>query len=426
MLFPEAGFSKEDAVAYYRAIAKVILPHLRNRPLSFRRYPSTVNGDSFWEKDAPSFTPAWVKRVKVPRRSGEAEIEYVVANDAKTLAWIASVGGIEIHPFLHRAPKIDQATDVVFDLDPGTGATILDCCRVAVILRDALEAMELEAFVKLSGSKGLQIYVPLSTPAAHHDTEGFARALAEELARRHPKLIVARMAKTLRARKVFIDWSQNADFKTTVAVYSLRSKSAQPFVSMPVRWTDVERGRNLSFTPEQAVGLVRKAGDLWAGKLTLRQKLPGQRAQRAAVSRDPAGRAATPRDLVRLPKPGSQSGRRLFLLVTGESGNELWLAMHGKFKRWILRPDREGQPRLIAMPAGDFPINEEYYRGEVPRQWRSRVSIEDSGAFEVIEGSYQQRRFLLFFSGSTLSGGWLLQKVADDPRRRSWALEPVP
>jgi bifunctional non-homologous end joining protein LigD len=135
VLFPETGFRKSDAIDYYRRVAKFILPHLRNRPVSLKRYPDTVNGESFWEKDAPSFTPAWVKRFAVPRRSGESAIEYIVINDVRTLTWVAEVGGIEIHPFLHRIPKIEEATHVVFDLDPGPGATIVECCRSGVVAR---------------------------------------------------------------------------------------------------------------------------------------------------------------------------------------------------------------------------------------------------------------------------------------------------
>src|SRR5690349_18940690 len=220
-LYP-SGFTKTDAIAYYQAIAKVLLPHLRNRPVSFKRYIDTVRGDFFWEKDAPSFTPKWVKRFPVPRREGGAPIEYILINDVRTLTWVASVGGLEIHPFLHVVPRIDVATQVVFDLDPGEGAGLRECAHVALLLRAALQGMGLESFAKVSGSKGIQVYVPLNQPPSggpsHELTETFARVVADELARRHPKLIVSKMAKALRTKKVFIDWSQNADYKTTVAV----------------------------------------------------------------------------------------------------------------------------------------------------------------------------------------------------------------
>lgn len=419
VLFPESGFTKADAVDYYVRIAKVMLPHLKNRPVSFKRYPASVRDESFWEKDAPSFTPAWVKRFAVPRKRDESEIEYIVINDARTLKWVAEIGGIELHPFLHRIPKIDVATQVVFDLDPGPGADIADCCRVALLLRDALRAIDLESFAKVSGSKGLQVYVPLNTSATHDATEPFARMVAEELARAHPKLVTAKMSKQFRAKKVFIDWSQNAGYKTTVAVYSLRAKSAKPYVSMPVTWEEVRRAKKLYWEPREALARVQKVGDLWKETLTLKQKL--------AIAAPP--RASTPPRVTRakasLPRAKSQSGRRLFLVTKTESGNELWLDMHGKFKRWILRPDREGTRTLIALPAGDFAIDPAYYRAEVPDKYKATVTIADAGSFEVIEGSYAARRFALWFSGKVMDGRWTLEKISEEPQHRSWRLAPA-
>jgi bifunctional non-homologous end joining protein LigD len=421
VLFPESGFTKYEAIDYYRRFSRYMLPHLRNRPVSFKRFPDTVRGESFWEKDAPSFTPDWVKTFAVPRRSDESEIRYIIINDVRTLSWIADVGGIEIHPFLHKVPHIERATAMVFDLDPGEGATIADCCRVALILREALG--KLQSFAKVSGSKGLQVYVPLNGRDTHETTEAFARLLADELARKYPKQIVSKMAKQLRARRVFIDWSQNADYKTTVAVYSLRAKSAEPFVSMPVTWDEVARAKNLYFRPDEAIARVKKVGDLFAPVLALKQVL---RAEGRVPSRKKE--IETPRHSApgtrHFPKPRSQSGRRLFVLPKTETGNELWLEMRGRFKRWILRPDREGGPMLIAMPAGDFPIDPAYYKAEVPKEWRDRVSIADIGAYELIEGSYQRGRFDFYFTGHKLIGEWLLE-TAGDESHRSWRLAPV-
>lgn len=425
LLFPESGFTKSDAVAYYEAVAKFLLPHLKNRPLSFKRYVDTIRGESFWEKDAPSFTPPWVKRVAVPRRGeGEAPIDYLVVNDVRTLTWIADAGGIELHPFLHVAPRIDLATQVVFDLDPGEGADILDCAAVALLLRDALSGLGLASFAKVSGSKGIQVYVPVRG-TQHAITEPFARLVADELARRHPQRIVSKMTKTLRRGKVFIDWSQNADYKTTVGVYSLRAKSERPYVSMPVRWDELRKPKKaaLFFEPDAALARLRNTGDLFAPVLTLKQRIPGAPARVEGTRSAVAVRAAARTPV--LPKPSSQSGRRLFILAKTETGNELWIDMRGVFKRWILRPDREGGERLIAMPAGEFPINREYYRGEVPPQWKGRLSIEDSGAYEVIEGSYQRGRFDLWFNGRTLGGEWVLEKVTAEEGHRSWRLQPA-
>jgi bifunctional non-homologous end joining protein LigD len=407
VLYPESGFMKSDAIAYYKAVAKFILPHLRNRPVSFKRYVDTVRGESFWEKDAPSFTPDWVRRVPVPRRGeGGGDIEYIVINDARTLNWVVDVGGIELHPFLHLATNIELATQIVFDLDPGDGADILACARVALLLRDALAALKLESFPKVSGSKGIQVYVPIrGTP--HAATEPFARVLAEELARRHPDLIVAKMTKALRANKVFIDWSQNADYKTTIGVYSLRAKGERPYVSMPVRWAELARPRKLSWEPEEAVARLRKVGDLFAPVLRVVRASGLPPVPKAGLRPTPHGRT--------LPKPSSQSGKRLFLLVRTEIGNELWTDMHGHFRRWILR---EGGDARMAMPAGDFPIARAWYRGEVPKAWKDRVTIEEAGAYELIEGSYASHRFDLWFNGKVLSGEWILEKAGTT----SWRL----
>lgn len=412
VLFPESGFTKADAVAYYKRMAKVLLPHLRNRPVSFKRYVDTVRGESFWEKDAPSFTPKWVRRVAVPRREGGPPIEYIVINDVRTLTWVADVGGIELHPFLHVASHLDVATDVVFDLDPGEGAGLEECAEVALLLRDALRTIHFESFAKVSGSKGIQVYVPLNSGATHEQSESFARLVAEELARAHPKLVVAKMAKSLRHRKVFIDWSQNADYKTTVAVYSLRAKREEPLVSMPVRWNELVR----EFSPDEAIRRVARAGDLFAPVLKMKQVL-GVRRQRSRTRA-----VALPSHSEKLPKPGSQSGRRLFLVTKTETGNELWIDMRGKFKRWILRPDRYGGEQLIAMPAGEFAIDPAYFRGEVPKEWKGRVSIEDSGAYEIIEGSWQRKRFDLWFTGRVLAGRWTLEKTSEGNEHRSWRL----
>ncbi|HVE72848.1 MAG TPA: non-homologous end-joining DNA ligase [Thermoanaerobaculia bacterium] len=395
---------KADAVAYYKAIAKAILPHLRNRPLSFKRFPDDLGGEFFWERDAPSFTPKWVKRFPVPRREGGPPIDYIVCNDARTLTWLASTGAVELHPFLHKVPRIDVATHVVFDLDPGEGADLRHCAKVALLLRDALP---LQSFAKVSGSKGIQVYVPLNTNATHETTETFARLVAEELARAYPKLITAKISKPLRHGKVFIDWSQNADYKTTVAAYSLR---ATGLVSMPVRWNEL----TAAFTPAQALARARKLGDLFAPVLKIKQKIAPHTSHES--HRSPKSHQTT------LPKPNSQSGRRLFLITKTETGPELWLDMRSRFKRFLLRPDREGRGKLIAMPAGEFAIDPAYYRAEVPREWKGRVQIVDSGAYEVIEGSWQRKRFDLWFSGKVMSGRWLLEATGEG--HRSWRLTP--
>src|SRR5690242_13852383 len=281
VLFPAAKFTKGDLIAYYIGVAKYLLPHLKNRPVSLKRYPEGIHGEEFWEKDAPNFTPDWVRTFPVPRRkSGEPPIDYILINDRATLAWVASVDSIELHPFLHRAPAIDTPTSVVFDLDPGEGSDVLTAARVAFLLKDVLDRLQLKSFAKASGSKGIQVYVPLNTPTSYAASEPFARSVAELLAQDHPDLIVAEMPRALRRGKVFIDWSQNTDYKTTVAVYSVRAKRHRPYVSMPLEWPELQRaldrqdGDALYFLPVPALERLAKVGDLFAPVLTLEQTLP--------------------------------------------------------------------------------------------------------------------------------------------------------
>src|SRR5437762_935861 len=208
VLYPAGKFTKADVARYYERIARFLLPHFRNRPVTLKRYPNGVFGEAFYEKDAPGFTPRWVKTFPVPRREGGPDIKYILINDVPTLTWAANMAALELHPFLHRVPKIDKPTHVVFDLDPGEGTNILYCARVAFLLRNVLTKLRLKSFAKVSGSKGIQVYVPLNTPITYAATQPFARAIAELLALEHVGLVVSDMAKNLRVGKVFIDWSQ--------------------------------------------------------------------------------------------------------------------------------------------------------------------------------------------------------------------------
>src|SRR6266513_3257902 len=229
ILYRAGKFTKADVVDYYLGVARFLLPHFKDRPVKLKRYPDGVHGDAFYEKDAPGFTPEWVKTFPVPRREGGTDINYILINDVPTLTWAANMAALELHPFLHRVPRIERPTNIVFDLDPGEETNILQCAEVAFLLRDVLMKLRLKSFAKVSGSKGIQLYVPLNTAITYDATQPFARAIAEVLEKGHPDKIVADMAKNLRVGKVFIDWSQNADHKTTVGVYSLRAKRARPY-----------------------------------------------------------------------------------------------------------------------------------------------------------------------------------------------------
>src|SRR5437764_6381036 len=270
VLYPGGKFTKADVLSYYERVAPFLLPHFRNRPVTLKRYPNGVFGEAFYEKDAPGFTPRWIKTFPVPRREGGPDINYILINDVRTLTWAANMAALELHPFLHRVPHIERPTHIVFDLDPGEETNILQCAEVAFLLRDVLTKLRLKSFAKVSGSKGIQLYVPLNTAITYASTQPFARAIAEVLEKGHPDKIVADMAKNLRFGKVFIDWSQNADHKTTVGVYSLRAKGARPYVSMPVKWKELTTALKksdasaLEFLPDQDIRRAKEKRDLFA------------------------------------------------------------------------------------------------------------------------------------------------------------------
>ena len=279
VLYPQAGFTKGQVVDYYARIAPVLVPHLSGRPLTLKRYPSGVDQEYFFEKNATKHRPDWVKTAPIWSEGNQRDVNYILANDLPTLVWIANLAGLELHPSLSLAKKITQPTMMVFDLDPGAPANIVQCCQVGFWLREIFEKFGLKSFPKTSGSKGLQIYVPLNTPTSYDETKPFAHALARLLENEHRDLVVSDMKKALRVGKVLVDWSQNDEHKTTIGVYSLRARE-RPTVSTPVTWDEVERAFKkkdanlLVFESEQVLKRVEKSGDLFAPVLELKQKLP--------------------------------------------------------------------------------------------------------------------------------------------------------
>jgi bifunctional non-homologous end joining protein LigD len=279
IFYPEAGFTKGQVIDYYIRVSPVLLPHLADRPLTLKRYPDGVAGGFFYEKRCPAYRPEWVQTVPVWTERYNEHINYCVANDLPTIVWAANLGDLELHTLLAKGSDIDRPTMMVFDLDPGAPANILDCAQVGLWLKEQLDEMKLNSFVKTSGSKGLQLYVPLNTPVTYDVTKPFARALAERLERLHPDRVVSRMEKRLRTGKVLVDWSQNDRHKTTVCVYSLRAKE-QPTVSTPVCWDEVQDAQKrkasdrLTFLWDAVLKRVEKLGDLFAPVLKLKQKLP--------------------------------------------------------------------------------------------------------------------------------------------------------
>jgi bifunctional non-homologous end joining protein LigD len=275
VMYPAVGFTKGHVIDYYTRVAPALLPHLRDRPLTLKRYPNGVEGGHFYEKQCPSHRPDWVRSEPVELSS--KTIHFCVCDDLPTLVWLANLADLELHPSLSNVPEVGRPSIMAFDLDPGEGTGLRECCEVALILRAALDQLGLESFAKTSGSKGIQVYVPLNVPDVDYDdgTKRLSQALARHLESAHPKLIVSSQRKELRRKKVLIDWSQNDEHKTTVSVYSLRARE-RPTVSTPLTWDEVGQGDPdaLVFEAEDVLARVEQHGDLFGPVATLKQQLP--------------------------------------------------------------------------------------------------------------------------------------------------------
>src|SRR5213082_1300969 len=286
VLYPKAGFIKAQVIDYYIRIAPVLLPHLKDRPLTMKRYPDGVEGQFFYEKNCPVHRPKWVQTAKVWSEGKQRTMNYCLANDLPTLVWAANLADLELHTSLSRKDNLDCPTMMVFDLDPGAPADIIQCCQVGLWLRDLLAKMKLKSFAKTSGSKGLQVYAPLNTPVGFDQTKDLSRALAQHLEHEHADGVTSNMSKAVRKGKVFVDWSQNDEHKTTVCVYSLRAKEEHT-VSTPVTWEEVanclkkKKGDLLKFRSDKTLSRVDKMGDLFEPVEKLKQKLPKKNSTRA-------------------------------------------------------------------------------------------------------------------------------------------------
>jgi len=278
VLYPEAGFTKRDVIDYLARIAPVMLPHLHERPLSLKRYPDGVDGMFFYEKRCPMHRPDWVCTRRVVLGTA-GPIDFCIAHDVATLAWLGNIAALELHTHLYRVSDDQRPTMLVFDLDPGAPAGLRECLDIALLMRERLAHAGLESWAKTSGGKGLHLYVPLNTAVDFAATKTFARAFAESLSRELPDRVTSVMSKAERPGKIFIDWSQNDRAKTTASAYTLRAR-AQPTVSTPVTWDEIAAARKrwregrLSFLASDVIKRVERDGDLFAPVLTTRQKLP--------------------------------------------------------------------------------------------------------------------------------------------------------
>ncbi len=282
VIYPKAGFTKGEMIDYYAKVAPAIVPHLSARAVTLRRFPEGVEDldAAFFEKRCPKHRPKWVKTARVEAGPHAGKIDFCVCDGLPTLIWMAQLAAVELHPSLSKSRAPKRPTVLAFDLDPGPPADIVDCCRVGLRLRDMFGHFGVQSFPKTSGSKGMQIYVPLNRKdVSYDDTKPFAKAIAQLLEKQTPDLVVSKMKKVEREGKVFVDWSQNHQRKTTIAVYSLRARE-RPTASTPVTWDEVEAaadsgdGSGLVFEADAVLERIEKHGDLFAPVLELEQELP--------------------------------------------------------------------------------------------------------------------------------------------------------
>lgn len=451
VLYPETGFTKGQVIDFYSRVAPYILPHIENRPITLKRYPNGVRGEHFYEKNAPPFTPAWIKTYPIQRSSRESMINYILINDLPTLVWSANLANLEIHPFLAKAPEISVPTMVVFDLDPGEGASLVQSCEVACLLRDLLDRLELESLLKVSGSKGIHVHVPLNTDLTYDMTQAFAQSVAQYLANEHPKLIVSEMPKIKRTGKVFIDWSQNSQHKSTIAVYSLRAKADRPFVAMSVSWRELETALDkndaskLFFEPEAALKRLEKIGDSFAPSLRLKQTLPKPflqlNAQTSSDSSDAGLPALEPyrrkRNFTKTREPApsvpttiSQGGRRRFVIQKHAASHlhyDFRLEISGTLKSWAVPkgPPYDLNERRLAMATEDHPMEYANFEGLIPagEYGGGTVMVWDIGTYELIDGNFWKGKLHVLLDGKKLRGEWVLVKGNDrNGRGNVWYL----
>jgi bifunctional non-homologous end joining protein LigD len=455
VLYPETGFTKGQVIDYYARIAPVLLPHLRDRPLTLKRYPNGVDQEFFYEKRAPKYRPAWFKTAAVPSaHDPSGKIDYCLVNDLASLTWVANLADLELHPFLARRQNVERPTQIMFDLDPGAPADVTDCAQVALWIRAAMEKLGLQCFIKSSGSKGLQIHIPLNTPTSYAETKPFARAFAVAMTEAHPDRVVYDMKKALRPGKVLIDWSQNDSSKTTICVYSLRARP-HPFVAAPLTWDEVEACREkddpkrVLFESDQALKRVDKMGDLFAEVLTLKQTLPKHAAENVAhllhektpskagqIAAKSRGKKTTGKDLAayeakrdfkktsepRGSKKAPSTGEALFVIQKHDASRlhyDFRLAMDGVLKSWAVPkgiPTRKGEKHL-AVEVEDHPMDYARFEGIIPKgnYGGGTVMVWDIGTYHLLGGTPAEahRSGLLHFElkGKKLHGEWSLIRM---------------
>jgi bifunctional non-homologous end joining protein LigD len=452
LLFPGTGFRKADVLDYYIRAADGILPHLRDRPLTLKLYLNGVGEPARYVKNAPSYTPGWVQRAPVWRRSGESQIFYLLVNDLPTLVWAANLNNVEMHTVLARAPRLEQPTAMVFDLDPGEPANILDAAQAALWLKEILDGLALKAFVKSSGSKGLHVYVPMNTKVTFERTLAFSKVVAGTLAASHAEKVVTAMAKAARRGKVFIDYSQNSDYKSMASVYSLRAKPDGPFVSMPLAWDALAEALSAGdldafrIRPKVALERLAKEGDPFKAVLTMKQTLPALAPSSTTLPtakkrfRKHPFKAAPrltdyhkKRDFARTPEPSGdrrgahpEKARMPLFVIQKHAASHLHydfrLEMQGVLRSWAVPkgPPLQAGDRRLAMHVEDHPVEYAGFEGIIPKDQYGggTVMIWDYGTYEDKSGNpaaaFHRGRMHLFLKGKKLNGEWALVRGREE------------
>ena len=440
VMYPETGFTKGQVLEYYIQVSPVLLPHLKDRPLTMKRFPDGIHSEYFYEKNAPSHMPPWIHTTYVGRNSGDAPNRHILINDLPTLVWSANMANLELHTVLSRAPKLHSPTMIVFDLDPGPPAGVLEAGEVALMIKEILDSLNLESFVKTSGSKGIQVYCPLNTPMDFETTRGFAEAIALFLANQHHDLVVSTMAKQLRTGKVFIDWSQNAEHKTTVSVYSLRASREVPSISTPVTWKElgaaIKKGdpEKLYFEPTEVLKRVQKQGDLFEPLLKMKQKIPKKfqtpRPKLKAAKGDHTIRAyEAKRDFTQTKEPApskvkSTRGKKapMFVIQKHEARRlhyDFRLEMDGVLRSWAVPNGLPTDPndKRLAVHVEDHPMSYAKFEGTIPagNYGAGTVMVWDIGTYTTMEEdavkAYYGGKVHLYLEGKKLKGEWVLVKT---------------
>ena len=444
LYYPKAGFTKGEVLDYYIKVAPVLLPHLRNRPLTMKRYPNGVEAPFFYEKQCPKPTPRFVETCRVARHHKPGTIQFCLVNNLPTLVWAANLGDLELHTFLSKAPDVHTPTQIVFDLDPGAPASAVQCAQVALWLREMFANLGMESFVKSSGSKGLQVYVPLNTPTSYEETPPFAKIVAQTLEKTHPELVVSDMKKKLRDGKVFVDWSQNSETKTTVCVYSLRAKD-RPFVSIPLEWSEVEKclkkkdASLVFFESGDALKRVEKKADLFAPVLTLKQSLKqalkafseGTSLKTPKVRLKGTGDGSiqaynAKRDFNDTTEPAGKkerSGKKQLFVIQKHDASHLHydfrLELDGVLKSWAVPkgPPTDMATKRLAMMVEDHPYDYARFEGTIPKgnYGAGTVMVWDIGTWENLgpephEG-LKSGKLHFKLDGKKLKGEWALVRM---------------